>query len=424
MLNLRRSKSETAESAFSTDDAIGVAATVLDQETLAVMLDYMPINVMMADPHDATITYCNKTSIETLKSLKQELPATVDPEHMVGQSIDIFHANPTHQRNIIVDPANLPWTARIQLGPETLNLKISAIYHQSGEYIGAMLTWSVATQIVELMNNFEQNVKDTVDHVGQAAREMSGMSEKMAEMAMRAETQVEAAAAGAEEATTNVQTVASAADELTSSIAEISRQVAQSARISQEAVNEAERTNSTVRGLADSSEKIGEVITLIQDIASQTNLLALNATIEAARAGEAGKGFAVVASEVKNLANQTARATEEIATQIGEIQNSTGGAVQAIQGIGKTINEISEIAAAIAAAVEEQGAATTEISRNVQQAADGTQEVSGSVNDLDMVANDTGQSAADVREKAAALHDNAVVLDQSVTGFLEEFKKM
>src|SRR5262249_15463735 len=157
---------------------------------------------------------------------------------------------------------------------------------------------------------------------------------------------------------TNVQTVASAAEELNASIGEIGRQVTQSAQIAGKAVSEAERTQATVRSLADGAQKIGDVVKLINDIAGQTNLLALNATIEAARAGEAGKGFAVVASEVKSLATQTAKATEEIAAQIGAIQNATGDAVGAIDGIGKTIAELSHIATAIASAVEEQGAAT------------------------------------------------------------------
>src|SRR5690606_14889742 len=167
--------------------------------------------------------------------------------------------------------------------------------------------------------------------------------------------------------------VASASEELTGSIEEIGRQVTQAAQIAIRATEDAQASNAQVQSLAEAARRVGEVVNLIQDIAAQTNLLALNATIEAARAGEAGKGFAVVASEVKTLANQTARATEEIGQHIGGIQSATGEAVGAIQGITATIAEINEIAGSIASAVEQQGAATREISRNVQEAARGTQ---------------------------------------------------
>lgn len=180
----------------------------------------------------------------------------------------------------------------------------------------------------------------------------------------------------------NVETVAAAAEELTYSINEISERVGESSRIAEQAVEHAKKSNVIVTGLNAASEKIGDVVNLITDIAGQTNLLALNATIEAARAGEAGRGFAVVASEVKNLADQTAKATEDISGQIGSIQDSTNSAVKAIQEIGDTINKISEISTAIALAVEEQSAATSEISRNIQEAANGTQEVTSTINSL------------------------------------------
>ena len=172
-----------------------------------------------------------------------------------------------------------------------------------------------------------------------------------------------------------MQTVASAAEELSASISEIARQVAQSSEIADQAVQDANRTDSIVKTLADGAQKIGDVVGLISTIAGQTNLLALNATIEAARAGDAGKGFAVVASEVKSLANQTAKATEDISQQVAQIQVATKEAVTAIEAISQTIGEVSRIATAIAAAVEEQGAATQEIARNVHEAASGTQQV-------------------------------------------------
>jgi methyl-accepting chemotaxis protein len=194
--------------------------------------------------------------------------------------------------------------------------------------------------------------------------------------------------------------------------------VAESASIAGQAVDEAGRTNATVQSLAEAAQKIGQVVELINDIASQTNLLALNATIEAARAGEAGKGFAVVASEVKNLANQTAKATEEIAAQINEMQTTTNGAVGAIQGISGTIGRISEIATSIASAVEEQGAATQEIARNVQQAAAGTQDVSANIGGVTQAAGETGAGASQVLSAADELSRQSAQLQTEIDQFL------
>jgi methyl-accepting chemotaxis protein len=215
-----------------------------------------------------------------------------------------------------------------------------------------------------------------------------------------------------------VQTVAAAAEELTASIHEISRQVAQSAKITGKAVDDARRTDTIVRALADGAQKIGDVVQLITGIAAHTNLLALNATIEAARAGDAGKGFAVVASEVKSLAGQTAKATEEIGAQIRQIQDATGEAVQAINAIGTTIEEVNVIASNIAAAVEEQGAATAEIARNVQQTAASTQKVTVTIASVSQAANDTGAAAGQVLSAAGGLSQQASQLTNEVNDFV------
>ena len=201
-------------------------------------------------------------------------------------------------------------------------------------------------------------------------------------------------------------------------------QVTESAKIAQEAVTEAERTNETVQALAANATKIGEVVQLIKDIAGQTNLLALNATIEAARAGDAGKGFAVVASEVKSLANQTAKATEDIGQQIADIQTATESTVTAIGGIGKTIENINEIATGIASAVEEQGAATDEISRNVQQAAAGTQEVTSNISGVTTAAQESGEAATQMLQAAGELSKQSEVLGAEVDKFLVEVRAM
>jgi methyl-accepting chemotaxis protein len=227
-----------------------------------------------------------------------------------------------------------------------------------------------------MAHSFETSVMGQVERVSAQSAAMQGTSEAMARAAERVTDQVSQVADAGRQVTANVQTVAAATEELSASIAEISRQVGAAAQVSAAASDRTAETNAMVEGLAQAATRIGDVIGLINDIASQTNLLALNATIEAARAGEAGKGFAVVAGEVKTLANQTARATEEISTQIAAIQTETRRSVEAIHSIGTVIDQVRQISAGIAAAVEQQGAATHEIARNVQQAASGTESVS------------------------------------------------
>ncbi|MFC1673558.1 methyl-accepting chemotaxis protein [Pseudomonadota bacterium] len=274
----------------------------------------------------------------------------------------------------------------------------------------------------ELAQGFETNVTQVLGAVADASDSMKSTAEGMAATAEETATQSTTVAAAAEEAATNVQTVASAAEELSSSISEISRQVAQSTQVAGAAVAEVDGANQKVQGLAEAANKIGEVVALITDIADQTNLLALNATIEAARAGEAGKGFAVVASEVKNLANATAKATEEISTQIGDIQGATEDAVHAIASIGGTIGQMNEIASTIAAAVEEQGAATQEIARNVEQAAAGTGEVTANISGVNQAAGETGQAATQVLEAVNTLATQSDTLNHQVEDFLNGIK--
>lgn len=273
-----------------------------------------------------------------------------------------------------------------------------------------------------LIDGFNRDVADSLAAVGGASTEMEAQAKNMTAIAETATKQSAAVATASEEASANVQTVASAAEELTSSVSEISRQVAQSNEIAQKAVVEANDTNRTINGLAGAAQKIGDVVQLINAIAAQTNLLALNATIEAARAGEAGKGFAVVAAEVKNLATQTARATEDIAAQIGGIQQETQGAVASIDRIAATIADISQIAATIAAAIEEQGAATQEIARNVQEAASGTGEVTTNIAGVSRAVADTGQAATNVLGASAELNRQSDSLRRQVAEFLAGVK--
>jgi len=276
---------------------------------------------------------------------------------------------------------------------------------------------------MRMAEQFETSVGSVVETVSAAADEMQSTAQSVSTTADQTSQQATNVAAAAEEASTNVQTVASASEELSSSISEISRQVSQSTQIAGAAVAEVDGANQKVQGLADAAKKIGEVVALITDIADQTNLLALNATIEAARAGEAGKGFAVVASEVKNLANATAKATEEISAQIGGIQGATEEAVHAIGSIGGIINQINEISSAIAAAVEEQGAATQEIARNVEQAAQGTTEVSSNISQVTQAAGETGRSATQILEAAGEMSRQSSSLQGEVDNFLDIIRK-
>ena len=274
----------------------------------------------------------------------------------------------------------------------------------------------------KLAGDFEARVGGVIQTVTSAATEMQSTAQSMSSTAEETSRQATAVSAAAEQATSNVQTVAAATEEMSSSVGEIGRQVSKSTEIAKRAVTEADKTNAAVQGLAQSAQKIGDVVNLISDIAEQTNLLALNATIEAARAGEAGKGFAVVASEVKALASQTAKATEEIAAQIGAMQGAVGGSVEAIKSIGSTIAEISEIATTIASAVEEQGAATQEISRNVQEAATGTRDVTSNIGQVSEASSATGAAATQVLSAATELSTQAEALRSEVDKFLAEVR--
>jgi methyl-accepting chemotaxis protein len=276
----------------------------------------------------------------------------------------------------------------------------------------------------EAIGAFDNVITDVVTSVSSAATQLQTTAQSLAASASQTSQQAGAVAAASEEMSQNVQTVASATEELSASITEISSQVTESNRIIGGAVEEAESTNAKVAALAGAAQKIGDVVTLINDIASQTNLLALNATIEAARAGEAGKGFAVVASEVKNLAMQTARATEEIGGQVRAIQESTEGSAAAIHAIGETINRVSEIATSIASAVEEQGAATQEISRNVQQAASGTTEVSGNIVGVTEASQATSTGSTEVLGAANELARSGERLKIEVDSFLSTVRSL
>ena len=276
--------------------------------------------------------------------------------------------------------------------------------------------------LMDMAANLEGSVGGIVQTVSSAANQMQLSAKTMAAGAEQTSSLANSVAAASEQATNNVQTVASATEELSGSVNEITRQVGEASTVTASAVEEAGQATETVQSMAQIAEKVGSVVDLINDIAGQTNLLALNATIEAARAGEAGKGFAVVASEVKNLASQTAKATEEIGGQITEIQAVTGQTEKAIGSISDTTSKVNDIAFGIAAAVEEQAAATQEIARNVQEAAKGTQEVSSKIGGVSQAAGESGQTAGEVEAAASELTKQATLLQSEIERFLSEVR--
>ena len=371
------------------------------------MMENAPINVMYAD-RDLVVQYMNPASLTTLKAVEQYLP--VKANDVVGSCIDIFHKNPAHQRRLLADPANLPHKAHIELGPETLDLLVSAVLDGKGEYIGAMVTWEVITQRLKT----EQAVAGTSQSLAGASEELTATAVQMSANAEETSAQSSVASTAAEQVSKNVQTVATGAEELSASIKEIAKNAQDAAKVATSAVEVAGTTNATISKLGESSAEIGQVIKVITSIAQQTNLLALNATIEAARAGEAGKGFAVVANEVKELAKQTAEATEDIGQKIEAIQNDTREAVDAIAEISQVINQINEFQNTIASAVEEQTATTNEIGRNVAEAAKGTNEIAESISGVAEAAQATSAGTADTQKAARDLSEMAASLQALV----------
>jgi methyl-accepting chemotaxis protein len=470
----------------ATDSYIGPMLTwsvITEQERLAVesarvqsMMDNLTINVMYAD-RDLVIRYMNPASFRQLKEFQSFLPLPV--ENMVGQSIDIFHRNPAHQRTLLADDKNLPRRATIHVGPETLDLNVSAIKDNSGAYVGAMVTWEVITKRLEaerrekelidrerasqedlqakvssmlavvqnaaagdLTQEVEVSGSDTIGQMGEglaaflramrdnmaelmrnaqalasSSEELTAISQQLAGNAEETASQANVVSAASEEVSKNVSVVATGSEEMLVSIREISKSANESARVAKSAVAVAENTNQTISKLGESSLEIGKVIKVITSIAQQTNLLALNATIEAARAGEAGKGFAVVANEVKELAKETAKATEEIGQKIEAIQGDTKAAVQAISEISGIINQINDISNTIASAVEEQTATTNEIGRNVNEAAKGTGEIARNITGVAVAAESTTSGASDTQKAAMELSRMANELQTLVSRF-------
>jgi len=441
------------------------------------MVENAPINVMFADSKNFTIQYMNPASLATLKKIENLLTCRADD--VLGKSIDIFHKEPHRQRRLLSDPANLPHETQFELGDETISLKASAIYDNNNKYIGPMVTWEVITkriameresalarereqkqaeelrfkvdamlevvnaaaegdlsreitvrgddaigQMAEGLRKFFADLRRSLGEIGNTAGELTTSSDSLKEISQQMganaeETSVQGGvvSTAANEVSSNVQTVAAAVEQMSASIKEIAENANEAASVGSSAVNVAEQTNRTVGKLGESSAEIGQVIKVITSIAEQTNLLALNATIEAARAGDAGKGFAVVANEVKELANQTARATDDISQKIQAIQLDTENAVSAIGEITNIINRINDFQGTIASAVEEQTATTGEIGRNIADAARGSGEIAKNVEGVAQAAHSTTEGATNMNQAAIHLSEMAVKLEALVGKF-------
>ncbi|TXN12210.1 methyl-accepting chemotaxis protein [Methylobacterium sp. WL122] len=414
-LTLRRSaKAPSVETMTESPHAVDFEA----------VLGALPTNVLVLNPTTAAITYANKRSVETLNALRQHLPSVVDPNRMVGQSMDVFHKNPHHQRSIVGDPSRLPWRTKIKLGPKTLDLHVSAVHAANGEYIAAVLSWADVSPLTDGIASFDRTMQAALNQTAAATGAMRQAADSVLNATGQTSESAGRAASSAAETTVNVQSVAAAVEEFSASNAEITRQMTHSSSVTAQAVTEAQQAMENVSTLSETSQRIGVVVGLINSIANQTNLLALNATIEAARAGPAGRGFSVVAAEVKELAAQTAKATSDISDQINMIQSATRMTVSSIERISEVIKGIDAGSTTVAAAAEEQAAASAEISRSARDAADLTTEVSGGISAVAASAATSTDSAQTVLQATTDMDNQMAEVTRAVATFLEEVRRI
>lgn len=376
------------------------------------MIKQLPINIMRADT-EFNLVSMNKASRETLKTIEDSLPVKVDD--MIGQNMDPLHKNPRRVQKILSDPANLPHQAVIQIGGEKLDLSVSALRDTKGTYIGPMVSWEVVTTKIKLIND----LTEASTQLSAASEELLAVAANMSASAEETSAQSNTASAASEEVSAGIQTVSTNMEEMTASIREITKNTNDSSSKSNEAMTMATEANNVIQALGESSLDIGNVIKVITSIAQQTNLLALNATIEAARAGEAGKGFAVVANEVKELAKQTATATEDISRKIEAIQNDSQSAVTSIGAVSESISQLNGIAGNIASAVEEQAATTGDVSRVVTESSQGVSQITENIQQVSIAAEQTGKGANDMQQAAKELAGIATAL----TSLVEQVKK-
>ncbi len=379
------------------------------------MMENAPVNIMSADL-DFNLVYMNKKSALTLKVLEKAGLLPFPIAELTGKSIDIFHKNPGVIRKILSNDANFPHRAKIKLGDQILDLLVTGMYDNNKKYMGPMVTWELITAKEKLVRTLEE----TSQQLGAAAEELSATATQLSENAKVTSQHSNLASANTEEVSKGVHTVATNTEEMVASIKEIARNSAEAANISKETLRRAQETNKTITTLGQSSIEIGNVIKVISSIAQQTNLLALNATIEAARAGEAGKGFAVVANEVKELAKQTAKATEDITNRISGIQKDTQGAVESIGGISTVIEKLNGISMSIAASIEEQTATTNEVARVVKESNKAVEGIAEVVKKVSTASNQNATGAGQTLDAARGLSTLAEKLRELIKGIQDQ----
>jgi methyl-accepting chemotaxis protein len=386
------------------------------------MLETQPACVAMCDPDRYVITYMNPAA----KALvgRSDSALSRDPDSLIDQPVaSLFGADGETLLAALRQPDRLPYRGRLRMGALTVDTHVTAIHDSHGAYVGPMLIWDDITRQVAMTDTFETSVKAVAGSVTSAAHDLSELAETLTHSTSATRERSTSAASGAEETAANVQTVAAAAEQLQGSIREINRQVDQASDMAGKAVAQSGEARAVMTAFEATAGRIGEVVALIHDIADQTNLLALNATIEAARAGDAGKGFAVVANEVKALAGQTAKATEEISTQMSDIQARTSEVGGAIATIAEANEALDGIARAIAEAMRQQANATSEIGRNVEEAASGTRTVSEDVDALARLSVEAQTAVDHVSLGATALNEQADALEREVNEYLAALKK-